>query len=137
VGIAGSGLALSQALPDARAPLSAPAQAQVESTSGGQAAADVTYASETYGAVTPAPTGAALTGKEAALLGQMAGAGAVQTSGGQAAADPTYGAGASASTGAATSGGQAAADPTYGDDASASPGAVPSGGPAVDPTEDI
>jgi hypothetical protein len=135
--IAGSGLALSQALPDARVTLPADTQAQVESISGGQAASDVTYGSESYGARSPETTGAALTGKEAALMGQMAGADALQTSGGQAAADPTYGAGASASTGAVTSGGQAAADPSYGDDASASTGSVKGTGPAVDPTEDI
>jgi hypothetical protein len=137
--IAGSGLALSQALPDARATLPTQAQVQVEATSGGQAAADVTYGSEALssGAGAPSSTGAVLTGKEAALMAQMAGAGAVQTSGGQAAADPTYGEDASPSAGAVTTGGQAAADPTYGGDASASTGAVKGGGPAVDPTEDI
>jgi hypothetical protein len=123
--IAGSGLALSQALPDAHVTLQA--QAQVEPISGGQAASDVTYASETYGAFTPASSGAALTGKQAALMAEMAGADAIQTSGGQAAADPTYGAGVTAATGAATSGGQAAADPTYGAGASASGGAALTG----------
>jgi hypothetical protein len=135
--IVGSGLALSQALPDAGVTLPTQAQAQVESITGGRAAADVTYGSEalTSGAGDSASSGAALTGKEAALMAQIGGADAVATSGGQAAADPTYGAGASASTGAVTSGGQAAADPTYGAGASASTGAVTSGGQAAaDPT---
>jgi hypothetical protein len=125
--IAGSGLALSQALPDAHVTLQAQAQAQVEPISGGQAASDVTYGSESYGAVTPGATGAALTGKQAALMAEMAGADAIKTSSGQAAADPTYGAGASATTGASTSGGQAAADPTYGAGASESSGAALTG----------
>jgi hypothetical protein len=124
--IAGSGLALSQALPDAHVTLQGQAQAQVESISGGRAASDVTYAPEAYGSFAPASPGAAMTGKQAALMAEMAGAGAIQTSGGQAAADPTYGAGASA-TGASTSGGQAAADPTYGADASAPSGAALTG----------
>jgi type IV secretion system protein TrbL len=135
--IAGSGLALSQALPDMGATLSTQAQVQIEATSGGQAASDVTYGAESYGAVAPASPGASLTGKQAALMSEMAGAGAIQT-GGQAAAAPTSG--APASTGAATSGGQAAADPTYGAGAGAeaSTGASQGGsGPAVDPTDDI
>jgi hypothetical protein len=135
--IAGSGLALSQALPDARVNLPADTQAQVELISGGQAASDVTYGSESYGAVKPAPTGAALTGKQAALMGEMAGAGAIKTSGQTAAGAIND---ASASTGAVTSGGQAAADPVYGAGAGAeaSTGASQGGsGPAVDPTDDI
>jgi hypothetical protein len=134
--IAGSGLALSQALPDMGATLSTQAQVQVEATSGGQAASDVSYGAESYGVVAPASPGAALTGKQAALMSEMAGAGAIKTSH-QAAADPTTGAGTAASTGAVTSGGQAAADTTYGDEASAPTGAVKGGGPAVDPTDDI
>jgi hypothetical protein len=135
--IAGSGLALSQALPDLGATVSTQAQVQVEATSGGQAASDVTYAPEAYGVGAPASTGPALTGKQAALMAEMAGAGAVKTSGSQAAAGQTHGAGTAASTGSVTTGGQAAADTTYGDEASPSTGASKTGGPAVDPSDDI
>ena len=106
--IAGSGLALSQALPDLGATVSTQAQVQVEATSGGQAASDVTYAPEAYGSFAPASPGAEMTGKQAALMAEMAGAGALKTSGGQAAADPTYGADASAPSGAALTGKEAA-----------------------------
>lgn len=115
--IAGSGLALSQALPDAPATMST--QAQVQSVTGGQAAADVTYGANASGSTggvmtgkeaalmgqiaagASLSTGTVLTGKEQALMEQIADADAVVPSGGQAAADPTSGAGASASTGKA------------------------------------
>jgi hypothetical protein len=82
--IGGSGLALSQALPDASTTPST--QAQVESTTSGQGADDLTYP----GAISPS-TGGALTGKEEALLTEMTGADAVGTSGGQVGISPSSG----------------------------------------------
>jgi hypothetical protein len=70
--IGGSGLALSQALPNA--PADVGTQAQVDVTLVDQGGSDVTYP----GAISPS-TGGALTGKEEALLTQMGGGGPAGT----------------------------------------------------------
>lgn len=109
--IAGSGLALSQALPDASTTM--PTQAQVESTTNVTYGANVASSSGTgltgkeqalmgqIAAGASLSTGSTLTGKEQALMEQLADPNAVVTSSGQAAADQTSGAGAAASTGKA------------------------------------
>jgi hypothetical protein len=73
--IGGSGLALSQALPESGAGPST--QTQVQSTTSGQSADDVTYP----GAISPS-TGGALTGKEKGVLTVIVGD-TTDTSGGQ------------------------------------------------------
>ena len=115
--IGGSGLALSQALPDAGATPSM--QAQVESTTAGQSTRDLSFP----GAISPS-TGGALTGKEEGLLQELSGADPVGTSSGQVGISPSRG---SALTGkqeglltvimgdaAETSGGQVGISPSTG-----------------------